>query len=174
MFSILKAQKNKYFLKKTKVFQPQGFEKHIFPEENQCFPASRNFKQPHMLDCRILLSLRGARRNRNLEIRRGTIFEISLFEPLHVFVRSSFLCILAFSSTGYPMGSQTGYHIQIQIHLWVMPKSQGPNFSKYVPPRISLADDMSKTYARLLPRVDAIFLFVNFGQPRLSFSWPRG
>ena len=26
--------------------------------------------------------------------------------------------------TGYPMGSQTGY-IQIQIHLWVMPKSKG-------------------------------------------------
>ena len=135
MFSSLRASKNQYFLRKTNVFHLQGSEKQIFPKENQsfpasglrkkqifpkenqCFPASRNFKQPHMLDCIILLSLRGAKRNRNLEIRRGTIFEISLFEPLHVFVRSSFLCILAFSSTGYPMGSQTGYHIQIQIHL---------------------------------------------------------
>ena len=35
-----RTPKNQYFLRKTKVFQPQGSEKLIFPKENQSFPVS--------------------------------------------------------------------------------------------------------------------------------------
>ena len=55
------------------------------------------------------------------------------------------------------MESQTGY-IQIQIHLWVMPKI-------HCEPIVNLSwtyrepQDMSEIYAHPLPRVYAIFLF---------------
>ena len=47
------------------------------------------------------------------------------------------------------MESQTGY-IQIQIHLWVMPKNQGPNSWTYFAPMYPLAEDMSKNMGPIL------------------------
>ena len=47
MFSILKAQQNTYFLRKTNDFQFQDSEKPIFPKENQCFPSSKGAIDSH-------------------------------------------------------------------------------------------------------------------------------